>query len=245
MALSGKSVLITGGSGGVGADMAVVFAEAGARVTLAARRHDRLNAVAGSHPNIHSKVADVTKPNSVDSLFSESRHDIVIANAGIASSSPFRSISLEDWNAIIATNLTGTFLTLRAGFRQMPNDGRLIAVASILAVSGSAYTAAYSASKHGVLGLVRSVAKEVGDSGVTVNAICPGYLETEMTDQTLANIRQKTGMSREDAIRALVGRKPDGRLIPPRRVSETALWLASDAASEVNGQAIVLSGGEI
>ncbi len=244
MKFKGRSVLITGGSSGLGADMAQVFAGEGASVVVSGRDPERLARVAASHANVAGVDADVTDPDSVKALFDGRTYDIVIANAGIGSSSRLRDTTLADWDAVIATNLTGVFLTLREGMRQVPANGRLIAVSSILGVVGAAYVSAYSAAKHGIVGLVRSAAKEVGKSGITVNAVCPGYLDTEMTQRTVANIMKRTGMSREDAIGALVGGKPDRRLIPPRDVSETVLWLAGDASASVNGQAIVLNGGE-
>ena len=244
MKLKGRSVLITGGSSGLGADMAQVFAGNGASVTVSGRDAGRLARIADSHSDVAGVEADVTDPASVKALFEGRTYDIVIANAGIGSSSRFEDTTLEDWNAVISTNLTGVFLTLREGMRQVPANGRLIAISSILGVVGAAYVSAYSAAKHGIIGLVRSAAKEVGETGITVNAVCPGYLDTEMTRRTVANIMKKTGMSRRDAIDALVGGKPDRRLIPPRDVSEMVLWLASDASASVNGQAIVLSGGE-
>ncbi|UUX48944.1 SDR family NAD(P)-dependent oxidoreductase [Nisaea acidiphila] len=248
MSLDGKIALITGGGSGVGADMALHFAEAGARVVIAGRRIDALEVVARRHRAILPCVADVTDEQSVADLFEAAGPvDIVIANAGVAESAPFAKTSLEDWNRHLAVNLTGVFLTLRAGLQQMKGRewGRLIAVASTAGLKGYPYVAAYTAAKHGAVGLVRSVALEVARSGVTANAICPGFLDTEMTERSIANIVEKTGVSPEEARAKLAANNPQGRLIAPAEVSAAALWLCGPGSEGVNGEAVSISGGEI
>ncbi len=246
MTLQGKRVLITGGGTGVGADMARSFAEAGAEVVVTGRREAHLTELARANPNIRAVVADVTQEQSVREMFEAAGPcDIVIANAGAADSGLLARTTLDQWNAMIAVNLTGVFLTLREGLRQMPGWGRLISVASTAGLRGFAYAAPYAAAKHGVVGLTRSLALEVARRPITVNAICPGYLDTEMTDRSIANIVAKTGKSTEDARAVLTATNPQDRLIRPDEVTATALWLCGPGADSVNGQAIALSGGEI
>lgn len=235
-------VLITGGGSGTGADMAHAFANAGHEVVIAGRTRETLNRVAGGR--IRAVTGDVSDPDSMAAIFREAgRCQIVIANAGVADAAPFGKVTIEHWHRIIAANLTGAFLTFQHGLAQMDKGGRLIAVASIAGLRGAAYAAPYAASKHGVMGLVRSLALEVAKKGITVNAICPGFLDTEMTRRSVTNIMEKTGRSEAEAIASLTATNPQGRLIPPSEVTAAALWLASETASSVNGQAIVLDGG--
>jgi len=236
-------VLITGGGSGTGADMARAFAAQGHEVVITGRDAARLEAVAGGL--IRAVPGDVSDEDQVRRIFDAAGPcPVVIANAGIAEAAPFGKVTMEHWNRIIAVNLTGVFLTFRQALAQMGPGGRMIAICSITGVRGAAYAAPYAASKHGVMGLVRSLALEVARKEITVNAICPGYLDTEMTRRSIANIMEKTGRDRDAAVAALAGKNPQGRLIAPAEVTGAALWLASNAAAGVNGQAIVLDGGE-
>lgn len=245
MTFAGRRVLVTGGGSGLGADLARGFAAAGAGVVIAGRRLEALQTVAKSSPGMRAIAADVTSEDSVKALFAAAGAcDIVIANAGGADSAPFGRTGLAQWNDIIAVNLTGTFLTLREGLKQIPGWGRLIAVASIAGLKGYPYVAPYVAAKHGVVGLVRSLALEVAHSPVTVNALCPGYLNTEMTERSIGNIVRKTGRSPEEARASLTKHNPQGRLIEPAEVTSAALWLCGSGSEGVNGQAIAISGGE-
>jgi NAD(P)-dependent dehydrogenase (short-subunit alcohol dehydrogenase family) len=245
MTFTGKRVLITGGGTGTGADLARGFAEAGAEVVIAGRRAGALDEVAARLPGVRTVVADVTDEGSVKAMFASAGPcDIVIANAGAAASTPFARTSLDDWNALIAVNLTGVFLTLREGLVQVPGWGRLIAVASIAGLKGMPYAGAYAASKHGVIGLVRTAALEVARKPVTVNALCPGYIDTGMTEASVANIMAKTGMDRDAALAAVTGTNPQRRLIAPAEVTAAALWLCGPGSEGVNGQAISISGGD-
>lgn len=245
MNMKGKRVLITGGGSGVGADLARGFASAGAEVVIAGRRLEMLQAVAAGTPRISVVQADVTDEASVRAMFAVvAPCEIVIANAGAADSAPLGRVTLEHWNAMLAVNLTGVFLTLREGLAQMKGWGRLISIASIAGLKGYAYAAPYAAAKHGVVGLTRSLALEVARKEITANAICPGYLDTDMTDRSLANIMQKTGKTPEEALASLTATNPQGRLIAPAEVTAIALWLCGPHSEGINGQAIAISGGE-
>lgn len=244
--MKGKRVLVTGGGSGAGADLALGFAKAGAEVVICGRRLDALAKIAAQHSGIRALECDVTDEASVQRLFAQAGAlDIVIANAGQADSAPFHKTSLDQWNAMLSVNLTGVFLTFREGLRQMTGWGRLVAVCSTAGVKGYAKVAPYAAAKHGVMGLVRSLALEVAKGPVTVNAICPGFLDTEMTDQSIRIISEKTGRSTAQAKAALEGLNPQGRLFAPSEVTAAALYLCSEGAQGVNGQSIVIAGGEV
>ena len=246
MTLSGKRVLITGGGTGLGANMALGFAQCGAEVIIAGRRPEPLNYVAAKHKNIRSVIADVTTEKSVAAMFLTARPcDIVIANAGFAESAPIGRVTMEQWNAMIAVNLTGVFLTFRDGLNQMQGWGRLIAIASTASLRGFAYVAPYAAAKHGVIGLVKSLALEVAKKPITVNAICPGYLNTEMTDRSVEAIVKKTGRPPEYVRQMLASENAHGRLIEPAEVTAIALRLCQDDSETVNGQAIAIPEGEL
>jgi 3-hydroxybutyrate dehydrogenase len=243
--LEGHRVLITGGGSGAGADLARGFAAAGAAVVIAGRRRAALEAVAAM-TGARVVVADVTDEAAVVAMFAEAGPcDIVIANAGAADSAPFLRTTLDQWNAMIAVNLTGVFLTLQAGLRQMPGWGRLISVASTAGLKGYAKIAPYAAAKHGVVGLTRSLALELAKGPVTVNALCPGFLDTPMTDRSVAVIMEKTGRGEAEARAALQGMNPQGRLIAPAEVTAAALWLCGPGSEGINGQAIAIAGGEV
>jgi NAD(P)-dependent dehydrogenase (short-subunit alcohol dehydrogenase family) len=246
MTIAGKRVLVTGGGSGAGADLALGFAHAGAaEVVICGRRVQALQATAAQHPALRALPCDVTDEASVQALFAQSgRVDIVIANAGQADSAPFAKTTLEQWNTMLAVNLTGVFLTFREGLRQFDGWGRLLAVASTAGQKGYAKVAPYAAAKHGVMGIVRSLALEVARGPVTVNAICPGFLDTEMTDNSIKVIAEKTGRSLTEARAALEALSPQNRLYRPDEVTAAALWLCSPGAEGVNGQGITISGGE-
>lgn len=242
--LSGRSVLITGGGSGVGADLARGFAEAGARVAIAGRRAEGLAKVAEA-TGAEAVTVDVTDEGSVRAMFAAvGPMDIVIANAGAADSAPFGRLTLDQFRAVIDVNLTGAFLTLREGLAQITGWGRLIAVASTAGLRGYPYVAHYAAAKHGVVGLVRSLAHEVARKEITANAICPGFLDTEMTERSVANVMEKTGMDGEAARAALVAGNPQRRLIAPAEVTAAALYLCGPGSEGVNGRALAIDGGE-
>ena len=196
MTLLGKRVLITGGGTGAGENLALGFAAAGAEVVIAGRRLAPLQAVAALGAGIRVVQADVTDEAQVAAMFAQAGPcDIVIANAGAADSAPMAKTTLAQWHAMLAVNLTGVFLTLRDGLNQMPGWGRLISVASTAGLKGYAKVAPYAAAKHGVVGLTRSLALEIARKPITVNAICPGFLDTPMTEHSVQVIADKTGRS--------------------------------------------------
>lgn len=245
MTLQGKRVLITGGGSGAGADLARGFAEAGAEVVISGRRIDLLQTVA-EPLGARWVRADVTDESSVAAMFlTAGPCDIIIANAGAADSGVMARTTLVQWNAMIAVNLTGVFLTFREALGQFAGGGRLIAVASTAGLKGYAKVAPYAAAKHGVVGLVRSLALEVARKGITVNAICPGFLDTPMTDHSVKVIAERTGKSLVEARAALESLSPQGRLYQPSEVTAAALYLASDAAAGINGACLTISGGEV
>ena len=250
-ALAGKHALVTGGGSGIGAAIAGAFAEAGANVTIIGRRREPLDAVAAGAPRIAGIVADVTDEAALASAFRQAAEargpvSIVVANAGMAASAPFARTSLEDFQRIVLANLTGTFLTLREGLKAMHGSGwgRLVAVASVAGLKGYPYVAPYSAAKHGVVGLVRALAMEVAGSGITVNAVCPGYTESPMLEEAVSTIVAKTNRSEDEARKTLLRQNPLNRFIKPEEVAAAALWLCGPQSDAVTGQAISISGGE-
>lgn len=249
--LAVKTALITGGGSGVGAVMARMLADAGVKVAVSGRRADVLAEVA-NHENITAIVADVTDETSVRDMFTTmvdvvGTPDLVIANAGMAESAPVGKTSIDLWNRTMDVNLTGTFLTFREGLAVMDKSrsGRLISIASTAGLKGYAYVSAYCAAKHGVVGLVKGMAAELASSAITVNAVCPGFMETPMLEKSVENIVAKTGMSRDDARASLAKINPQNRFIQPDEVANTVMWLCSANAASVTGQTISVSGGEI
>ena len=246
MILQGRTVLITGGGSGIGAEMATLFAKNGASVVISGRRIAALEQVAATSDAIRAVTADVTDEISVKHLFQSAGHvDIVIANAGDSESAPFHKTTLDAWHRMMNVNLTGVFLTLREGLTQMTGWGRLISVASTAGLKGYSYVAPYCAAKHGVIGLTRALAQEVATKDITANALCPGFMDTDMTERSIQNIMEKTGMDKDTARVTLARHNPQKRLIQPSEVAATALWLCSPGSDGINGQAIAIAGGEI
>lgn len=245
-AFDGQQVVITGGGSGIGAALALAFAEAGARVRIGGRRESVLQQSAQRHSNIDTRVCDVTQPDQVEALFAGlERVDIVIANAGAASTAPVKRLQLSDWQQMLDLNLTGVFLTLQAGLARVTKGGRLMAIASTAGLKGYPYVSAYCAAKHGVVGFIKAMAMETAAQGITVNALCPGFTETPLLEQSVTNITEKTGLSEAEARANLSAHNPQGRLIQPDDVVSAALWLASPGASAITGQAIAIAGGEL
>jgi NAD(P)-dependent dehydrogenase (short-subunit alcohol dehydrogenase family) len=254
--LAQTHALITGGGTGIGAAIAQALSDAGAVVTLAGRRREPLADVAGNLPRAAIVTADVTSEAACAEMAAAARAahgpiDIVVSNAGGAMSAPFSKTSAEQWRSIIDVNLNGAFLTVQAALpdllRKTPGGGvrRVVMIASTAGLKGYPYVVPYVAAKHGVVGMTRALALELAKSPVTVNAVCPGYVETPLFEATLANIMKTTGRTREQASADLLKSNPQGRVIAPSEVAEAVLWLCSPAAKSVTGQAIALSGGEV
>jgi NAD(P)-dependent dehydrogenase (short-subunit alcohol dehydrogenase family) len=246
--LNDKLALITGGGRGIGRAIALLFAQHGARIAVAARTREQVESVAQEIGDTAvAVVCDVANPASVAEMFADLEPDILVNNAGIAESAPFLDTSDELWLRHLAINLSGTFYCTRAALPAMLKHrwGRVINIASIAAKTGAPYIAAYAASKHGVLGLTRSVALEVASSGVTVNAICPGYVDTEMVERGVERITTRTGRTAEEALDTLKRMSPQNRLVTPEEVASLALLLASEDGRGINGQGINIDGGSV
>jgi NAD(P)-dependent dehydrogenase (short-subunit alcohol dehydrogenase family) len=252
-----RLALVTGASSGIGRAIALRLAHAGYDLALTGRDATRLAAT-------QDRVAALGKGRSATFLVDLADADAVAAlpaavaqelgepsvlvnNAGIAESAPLLKISLEAWRRTIDVDLTAVFLMIQAFLPAMlkRGSGRVIQIASTASKVGYPYVAAYCAAKHGVLGLTRALALEIAKSGVTVNAICPSYVATEMTERSVANIAAKTGKSADDARATLAAMNPQGRLVTPEEVAEAVVYLASDAARGINGQGLNLCGGAV
>jgi short-subunit dehydrogenase len=249
--LSGHHAVITGGGTGIGAAIARMLHGAGAQVTLMGRRHDPLEAVAATLPGARTALIDVTDEASVEAAMGAARGfapvSILINNAGGAETAPVASTSMALWQRMIAVNLTGAFLCSRAvlGDVSKAAGGRIIMIASTSGLKGYAYTGAYAAAKHGVIGLTRTLALELAQTGATANAICPGFADTDLVQRSLDNVTEKTGMTREAALAKFVRDNPQKRLIQPDEVAAAALWLCDPLSASVNGQSIAIAGGEV
>jgi 3-hydroxybutyrate dehydrogenase len=249
---SGRHALITGGGTGIGAAIAARLSEMGARITVVGRRPEPLEEVADGLDGAQPVPFDVTDEAAVEEGLKTATErfgpvDVLINNAGAADSSPFTRTTPDAWRAMLDVNLTGVFLMSRAVLPGMVERGwgRIVSIASTAGLKGYAYVAAYCAAKHGVIGMTRSLALEVAQKGVTVNAVCPGYTETELLSESVENIVDKTGVSEDEARAQLLESNPQGRFVSPEEVAEAATWLMSSNAGAITGQAIVVAGGEV
>ena len=251
----GHHALITGASRGIGASIAAALAADGARVSLLGRDAARLAQVAaelGGAERAIPIVADVTDAAAVKRAFAVARKQfgpvrILVNNAGQAAAATFVNTDEALWSRIIGVNLTGTYLCTREAVPDMlqAGFGRIVNIASIAGLRGAAYISAYATSKHAVIGLTRSLALELATRNITVNAVCPGYTDTDIVKRAVDNIMQKTGRSETEAMATLTATNPQGRLIAPAEVSNAVLWLCRPGTESVTGQSIVLAGGEV
>lgn len=258
MKLENRLALITGGGRGIGRAIAFAFAREGADVAVAARTVEQVDLVASEITKSFGRKTlsiscDVSDVSSVEAMFSKLREafgrgpDIMVNNAGIAESAPLTKTDDELWHRHLAINLSGTFYCTRAALPHMLERGwgRVINIASIAGKTGAPYIAAYSASKHGVLGLTKSVALETAVKGVTVNAICPGYVDTDMTTRGIENITRKTSLTADEALESIRKMSPQHRIIEADEVAAVALLLASEEGRGITGQAINVDGGSV
>jgi 3-hydroxybutyrate dehydrogenase len=237
-----KRALITGGGSGIGLAIAKHFSNNGIEVIIAGRDTARLE-----NTGLPFLEIDVTNEASVvDGVKAAGPIDIFVANAGAAVTAPALKTSRDIWDQMIAVNLTSTYLCAREAVPQMVDHGwgRFIAIASTASLKGYAYTGAYTAAKHGVLGWIKTLALELAKTGVTANAICPGFTDTPLIADAVNNIVAKTGRSHEETLKAFIKDNPMGRLIKPEEVANAALWLAGENAASINGQAVTIDGGE-
>lgn len=272
MRLVGQHAIVTGGGTGIGAAIARVLAGEGAKLTLVGRRREKLEEVARScspakagaqsldHAagprlfpgNILVAPADATDREQVDRAFALAREaqgpiTILVNNAGAAEAAPFAKLTAEAWRQAMAVNLDALLHCCQAALPDLlaAEQGRIVTIASTAALKGYAYTAAYVAAKHGALGLTRALATEYAKTSLTVNAVCPGFTETEMVAGVVANIRDKTGRSDAEARSELAKFNPQGRLVTPEEVANAVLWLCLPESRSINGQAIAVAGGEM
>ncbi|SDE17200.1 SDR family NAD(P)-dependent oxidoreductase [Ruegeria marina] len=249
MSLQGKHALVTGGGTGIGLAIARGLAAGGATVTITGRRAEVLEQVAGD--GLIGMVMDVRDEEDVAAGISRAVQargpiQICVANAGIAVGKTLQKTDMAFWRDIMATNLDGAFLTIRESLRSMLETdwGRVITVASIAGLRGAPGAGAYSASKHGMIGLTRTYSEEFMGTPYTFNALCPGYVDTPIVERNTASISQRTGLASEEALKLMVNQNRHKRLIEPEEVAAAALWLVGPGSQSINGQCIEIAGGQ-
>jgi len=247
--LEGRHALITGGGTGIGAAAAEALYAEGASLSLLGRRMEPLRAVA-ERCGETAIQCDVTDPERIRAAFDEARAgngpiDLLIVNAGIAESAPFQKMTRDSWDRIIATNLTAAFDCAQAAIGDLleSDNGRLVFVASVASLRGVPYAAHYAASKHGLLGLMRSLAAEYAKTRLTVNAVCPGYVDTPMTDQSVARVSDITGRSEGDSRAIITSQNASGRLVDPQAIGNVIAMLCLPLSRDINGAAVTIDGG--
>jgi 3-hydroxybutyrate dehydrogenase len=256
MSLKGRRAVVTGGGRGIGRATALALARQGVHVAVAARTRTEVDQVAAEIRALGTKgtaiAADVSRVEDVRALFQAAREalggvDLLVNGAGIAPTAPLVKTSDEVWHSVLAVNLSGVFFTTREALPAMAEQGfgRVVNIASIAGKSAMPYVAAYVASKHGVLGLTKVAALEVATKGVTVNAVCPGYVDTPMTEAGIANIAAKTGQKPEDIRRRLEEQSPQKRMVTSEEVAALVVFLCGDEARGITGQALSVDGGTV
>ncbi|CAN5158919.1 SDR family oxidoreductase [soil metagenome] len=249
--LSGSHALVTGGGRGIGRAIAASLAQAGATVTIMGRNRAVLDEVIAAGEAHFAVTADVSDQAAVSAAIANSAArkpiDILVANAGAAESAPFAKSDAALFRRMMDVNFMGVVFAAQAALPGMVarKSGRIVAVASTAGLKGYGYVSAYSAAKHAVVGLVRSLALEVAKNGITFNAACPGFTETDLLEGSIDNIMSKTGRSREQAVAELAKHNPQGRLVTPQEVADAVLWLCGAGAGSITGQAIAVAGGEV
>lgn len=248
----GKHALVTGGGTGIGEAIALALAKEGCSVTITGRRLEPLEETSAKARGIHPLVMDVNDEESVvkgtvAAIKERGLVDIHVANAGIAETTPFTKTPMDFWRRVMATNLDGVFLSCREVLPGMLANGwgRIITISSIAGLRGLKYGAAYSASKHGVIGLTRVISEEFMHKGITANAICPGYVRTPIVERNTELIMNRSGLSRAEAEASMSSTNRHARLIEVEEVANAALWLCGPGSQSVNGQTIEIAGGQI
>jgi NAD(P)-dependent dehydrogenase (short-subunit alcohol dehydrogenase family) len=248
--LHGKHVFITGGGHGIGAASAEELAAHGTKLTLTGRNMKKLEAMAAALPGAEARQLDVTDEAAVERVFAEAAAslgaiDILVNNSGIAETAPYMRTSSDMMRKLMEVNLIGAHVCTQQVLPAMIESGwgRIVNISSLAGLSGQPYIAAYCASKHAMVGLTRTLALEVAKKGITVNAVCPAYVETGMVEAGVANIRKLTGMSEDDARGELAKKNPQGRIIEASEVGTTVAWLCLPGAESITGQSIAMAGG--
>ncbi len=255
--LAGRHAAVTGGGRGLGLAIAETLVRLGAQVTIMGRNLANLQEKAAIlaqrfEATVASERLDVTDPKLIETAFQAASARlgppaILVNNAGIARAAPFAKTDLNLWRDVIDTDLTGAFLCTRQVVSAMAASdfGRVINIASTAGLSGYPYIAAYCAAKHGLIGLTRALAREFARTPVTVNAVCPGYSDTEIVAAAVESIAAKTGRSTDTALAELIAHNPQGRLVQPREAAEAVAWLCLPSSASITGQSIVVAGGEL
>ena len=251
--LNGQHALVTGAGQGIGEAIARQLLAQGAKVTVLGRKPESLQKLVDAHPGQCQMVlADVADEAQITAAFAQAVKvqgaiNILVNNAGQASSTPFMKMNAAHWQQMLNVNLTGTMLCIQQVLPAMvaAGYGRIVNVASTAGLVGYAYVAAYVAAKHGVVGLTRALALEYAKKGITVNAVCPGYTETDIVKTSIERVVEKTGRTAEEAMAEFVKGNPQGRLVQPQEVADAVLWLCGKGAASVTGQSIAVAGGEV